>query len=387
MKVHAIIVAAGQGTRAGGDLPKQYQSLSGAPILRHTLLAFARHPEISAITAVIGEGHDELFSSAAAGIEKVTSPVFGGAERQVSVRLGLEAIQDDAPDVVLIHDAARPLVSAETISSVIAKAAESGGAIAALPVADTLKREKGSAVIAETVPRDRLWRAQTPQGFRFSEILRVHRELANRDDMTDDASLFEAAGLPVALVEDDPSNIKITRPRDFAVAKAMMEKAMETRVGSGFDVHAFEDGDHVTLCGVDIPHTHRLKGHSDADVAMHALTDAIYGALSDGDIGHHFPPSDDQWRGAASDVFLRHAVKLVSERGGRFVHGDITIMCEAPKVGPHREAMRERLSEIMGVDVSRLAVKATTTEKLGFTGRGEGIAAQATATVALPGTL
>ncbi|GGY40225.1 bifunctional enzyme IspD/IspF [Parvularcula lutaonensis] len=308
----------------------------------------------------------------------------GGAERQASVLRGLEALAREEPDIVLIHDGARPFVSSATIDRVIDAARRDSGAIAALPVSDTLKRAGDGPVISGTVPRDRLWRAQTPQGFRFEEILDLHRQFSEREDMTDDASLFEAAGRPVTLVEDDPTNIKITRPEDFALAERLLESAMETRVGQGFDVHAFEDGDHVTLCGVDIPHTQKLRGHSDADVGMHALTDAIYGALAEGDIGQHFPPSDEQWRGAPSEVFLRHAAELVKKRGGRILHTDVTLICEAPKVGPHREAMRGALAEIMGISLDRVAVKATTTEKLGFTGRGEGIAAQALVTVTLP---
>ncbi|NNU14815.1 bifunctional 2-C-methyl-D-erythritol 4-phosphate cytidylyltransferase/2-C-methyl-D-erythritol 2,4-cyclodiphosphate synthase [Parvularcula sp. ZS-1/3] len=384
MKSVALIVAAGKGLRAGGEIPKQYQELGGEPVLRRTLRAFAQHPAVSAVLCVIGEGHEELFAAAAEGLEGVLPPVRGGAERQSSVLRGLKALEGEGADIVLIHDGARPLVSARVIDDVISAASEKGGAIAALPLADTLKREKDGGTIEETVPRAGLWRAQTPQGFRYSDIHDVHRQYAEREDMTDDASLFEAAGRDVALVEDDPSNIKITRPKDFVLAARLLESAMETRTGSGFDVHAFEEGDHVTLCGVRIPHTHKLKGHSDADVGMHALTDAIYGALADGDIGQHFPPSDEQWRGAKSHVFLNHAAELVKKRGGKIIHCDITIMCEAPKVGPHREAMRAALAEIMGIDLSRVAVKATTTEKLGFTGRGEGIAAQAVASVALP---
>lgn len=384
MRAHALIVAAGRGIRAGGGIPKQYQPLAGEPVLRRTLRAFAQHAAIEAVTAVIAEDQLERFAEAAAGIDKVTPPILGGAERQASVHAGLEALAADAPDAVLIHDGARPLVSDETIDKVIAALDANTGAIAALPVADTLKRAGDDNTIAETVPRGGIWRAQTPQAFRFETILKVHRQFADRQDMTDDASLFEAAGIPVTLIEDRPSNIKITRPEDFLLAERLLESAMETRVGSGFDVHAFEEGDRVHLCGIEIPHTHKLKGHSDADVGMHALTDAIYGALAEGDIGQHFPPSDERWKGAESHIFLKHAADLVRARGGRFVHADVTLICETPKVGPHRGAMRERLAEIIGCDASRIAVKATTTEKLGFTGRSEGIAAQATATVTLP---
>jgi len=378
MKIAALPVAAGKGIRAGGDLPKQYRTLAGSPVLRHTLRAFAEHPSISRVRAVIGEGWDESFAELSEGLSKVGAPILGGTERQSSVRLGLEALSEDAPDLVLIHDGARPLVSADTISNVIAAAQDAGGAIAALPVSDTLKRSAGDELIAETVPRTGLWRAQTPQGFGFAEILRVHREMADREDMTDDASLFEAAGLPVRLVEDRATNIKITRPEDFALAELLMtQMSFEPRVGSGFDVHAFEEGDHVTLCGIDIPHDARLAGHSDADVAWHALTDAILGALGAGDIGDHFPPSDPQWKGAPSKVFLQHAVKVAREAGYVIGNCDLTIVCEAPKIKPHREAMRTMTADIMALDKSQVSIKATTTEGLGFTGRREGIAAQA----------
>ncbi len=379
-----IIVAAGKGVRAGGTVPKQYQLLAGEPVLKRTLRAFDDHPLIDRIQVVIAEGQEDRFAEASEGFTKVLPPVIGDAERQGSVLKGLEALAHHAPETVLIHDAARPFVTAETIEQVIASLADADGAIAALPVSDTLKRDTGETAIAETVPRQGLWRAQTPQGFRFETILSVHREFSDRQDMTDDASLMEAAGRSVGLVEDLGTNMKITRPEDFALAERMLDTQLETRVGSGFDVHAFEDGDHVTLCGVNIPHTASLKGHSDADVAMHTLTDAIYGAIAEGDIGAHFPPSDPQWKGAASEVFLRHAAKRVRERGGKILHCDVTIICEAPKVGPHRETMRKVLAELMEIDIGRVAVKATTTEQLGFTGRGEGIAAQAVATVGLP---
>ncbi|MCQ8184331.1 bifunctional 2-C-methyl-D-erythritol 4-phosphate cytidylyltransferase/2-C-methyl-D-erythritol 2,4-cyclodiphosphate synthase [Parvularcula maris] len=384
MSVAVLIVAAGKGLRAGGELPKQYQLLGGEPVLRRTLRAFEEHAEVDRIQVVIGEGADELYARSATGITKALPPVPGGAERQVSVRLGLQALASSEPEIVLIHDAARPFVSAATISRCVAEARKNGAALAALPLSDTLKREGAKGLAEETVPRAGLWRAQTPQAFRFELIRELHERFADRDDMTDDASLAEAAGHGVALVEDETTNLKITRPEDFALAEKLLGAPMETRTGSGFDVHAFEEGDHVTLCGVMVPHTHKLKGHSDADVGMHALTDAIYGALCEGDIGQHFPPSDEQWRGAPSDVFLRHAADLVKKRCGRIVHCDVTIICEAPKVGPHRETMRGVLAEIMGTDLSRVSVKATTTEALGFTGRREGIAAQAIATIKLP---
>jgi 2-C-methyl-D-erythritol 4-phosphate cytidylyltransferase/2-C-methyl-D-erythritol 2,4-cyclodiphosphate synthase len=381
----ALIVAGGRGLRAGGELPKQYRDLAGESVLRRTLRAFCMHPGIDLVQVVIGEDHDELYRQEASGLPRLADPVTGGKERQASVLLGLEALAPCKPAKVLIHDAARPFVAEETISSVLAALDTEDGAIAALPVADTLKRGREGLVEA-TVPRESLWRAQTPQGFRFERILGLHQDYRVRDDMTDDASLFEAAGLGVRLVEDLPTNFKITRPEDFRLAEQLLEREMETRVGSGFDVHAFEDGDHVTLCGVVVPHDRKLKGHSDADVGMHALTDAIYGALGEGDIGQHFPPSDEEWRGAPSEVFLRHAADLVKKRGGRLLHCDVTLICEAPKVGPHRETMRGVLAGIMGVSLDRVSVKATTTEKLGFTGRGEGIAAQATATISVRGS-
>jgi 2-C-methyl-D-erythritol 4-phosphate cytidylyltransferase/2-C-methyl-D-erythritol 2,4-cyclodiphosphate synthase len=378
----AIIVAGGKGLRAGGELPKQYQPLGGEPLLRRTLKAFCMHPEIDKVQVVIGDGHEALYAEAARHLPKLLPSVRGGTERQVSVRLGLGALAERRPQKVLIHDAARPFVSAETITSVLAALDSRDGAIAAVPVADTLKRSENGEISA-TVSREGLWRAQTPQGFRFEVIHELHQRFAERQDMTDDAALCEEAGISVGLVEDQPTNMKITRPSDFLLAEQLLEREMETRVGSGFDVHAFEPGDHVTLCGIAISHHAKLRGHSDADVGMHALTDAIYGALGEGDIGQHFPPTDEQWRGAPSEVFLRHAAELVTKRGGRILHCDVTVICEAPKVGPHRDAMRGALAEVMGIALERVSVKATTTEKLGFTGRGEGIAAQATATISV----
>ncbi|MEM6914607.1 MAG: 2-C-methyl-D-erythritol 4-phosphate cytidylyltransferase, partial [Pseudomonadota bacterium] len=340
----ALIVAAGKGARAGGSVPKQYQLLGGEPVLRRTLRAFDQHPLIDRIQVVIADDQADRFAQAAEGLTTVLPPVVGDVERQGSVLKGLEALAPSTPETVLIHDAARPFVTEQTISAVIAALDHADGAIAALPVSDTLKRDTGAPTVGETVQRQGLWRAQTPQGFRFTTILSVHRQFSDRQDMTDDASLLEAAGLPVTLVEDLGTNMKITRPEDFALAERIINPQLETRIGSGFDVHAFEPGDHVTLCGVDIPHTAKLKGHSDADVGMHTLTDALYGAIAEGDIGAHFPPSDPQWKGAASEVFLRHAAARVRERGGKILHCDVTLICEAPKVGPHREAMRQVLA-------------------------------------------
>jgi 2-C-methyl-D-erythritol 4-phosphate cytidylyltransferase/2-C-methyl-D-erythritol 2,4-cyclodiphosphate synthase len=383
-KVAVIIVAAGRGVRAGGGLPKQYRPLAGKPVLAHTLAAFARHGEISRVQAVIHSDDRALYDEAAAGLD-LPAPVAGGATRQASVLNGLKALADDAPDLVLIHDGARPLVPAATISAVIAALKTHEGAIAALPVADTLKRGDGSGRITGTVAREGLWRAQTPQGFSFRAIFAAH-EAAGHDAHTDDAAVAEAAGLSVALVRDDPRNIKITTAEDFALAEKFLntETRMETRVGFGFDVHRFRPGDHVWLCGIKVPHDKSLLGHSDADAGLHAVTDALLGAIGEGDIGQHFPPSDPQWKGASSDRFLAHAAGLLRARGGRIVHADVTLICEAPKIGPHRPAMTARMAEILELPASRVSVKATTTEKLGFTGRGEGIAAQAVVTVELP---
>lgn len=383
----ALIVAAGTGQRFGAEQPKQYLDLAGQPVLRRTVEAFRRHPKVSAVRVVINPAFRDLYDAAVAGLD-LPEPVAGGASRQDSVRNGLEALADSAPDAVLIHDAARPLIDAATIDAVIAALDQHPAALAAVPVADTLKRGDGGlggGLVTGTVDRSGLWRAQTPQGFRFPEILAAHRAAAGLE-LTDDAAVAERAGLPVALVPAREENFKVTTPDDLTRAARALDSALsDIRTGMGFDVHRFAEGDHVTLCGVRVPHTHRLDGHSDADVGLHALTDAILGALCAGDIGSHFPPSDPQWRGADSALFLKHAAELVTARGGRIAHVDITIICERPKVGPHREAMTARVAEILGMPADRVSVKATTTERLGFTGRGEGIAAQAVATIRLPG--
>ncbi len=313
--------------------------------------------------------------------------MFGGATRQASVRAGLEALAPRKPDIVLIHDAARPFASAGLIARAIAAAEKTGAAIPALPVTDTVKTVDADGHVDKTLDRNTLRLVQTPQGFAFPAILDAHRRAhaKGREDFTDDAALAEWAGMKVSVFAGEPGNIKITNAEDFARAEAMQFAALsDVRTGTGIDVHAFGPGDHVTLGGIRIPHDRALTGHSDADVALHALIDAILGALADGDIGAHFPPSDPQWRGASSDRFLAFAVERVKARGGRIAHLDLTIVCEAPRIGPHRDAMRARIAELAGIDVSRVAVKATTSEKLGFTGRGEGIAAYATATVRLP---
>ena len=377
--IAALVVAAGRGTRFGGDIPKQYLSLAGQPVLRHSLLAFRNHPRIGAVRAVIHADDRQRYGEAAAGID-LLPVVLGGASRQASVRAGLESLAEQAPRLVLIHDGARPCIAAELIDRVIDALAAAPGAIAAVPVADTLKRGHDGH-IAGTVERAGLWRAQTPQGFRYAEILAAHRAAADLA-LTDDAAVAERAGLAVALVPGSEENLKITSSEDLKRAEQRFGIG-ETRVGTGFDVHRFGPGDHVMLCGLKLAHDHGLIGHSDADVGLHALTDAILGAFGAGDIGEHFPPSDPRWRGADSAAFLAYAGGLLAAKGGRILHVDVTIVCERPKVAPHRAAMARRIAEILSIEVGRASVKATTTEGLGFTGRREGIAAQAVATVRL----
>lgn len=380
----ALLVAAGRGTRFGGPLPKQYRRLAGEAVLRRSARAFLEHPAIDRVVVVIDPTCRDLYD-AVVGDLPLAPPVDGGDTRQDSVRRGLEALAAGTPEParVLIHDAARPLVDLATIAAVVDALDTAPGAIAAVPLADTLKRAGGAGTaIAGTVDRTGLWRAQTPQGFRFRPILEAHRAAAGRA-LTDDAAVAEAAGLEVRLVPAGEENFKVTTEADLDRAEALLAAAAETRTGTGFDVHRFGPGDHVMLCGVAIPHDQGLLGHSDADVGLHALTDAILGAIAAGDIGQHFPPGDPQWRGAASDAFLRHAANLVAARGGRIVNLDVTLICERPKVGPHRPAMAARIAAILDLPADRVGVKATTTEGLGFPGRGEGIAAQAVATVAL----
>lgn len=380
--VAVLVVAAGKGERVGGAVPKQYAPLMGKPVLRWTLDAWVRQPNVTAIQVAIGPEQEALYADAVAGLD-LRAPIAGGATRQESVRLGLEALADVVPDIVLIHDAARPLVSDRLITAVIASLeAGADAAVPLLPVADTLKKHDGSAW--NTVSRDGLHRAQTPQGFRFAKILRAHRHYAQRN-VTDDMALAELAGLHIREVAGEEENLKITTPEDFARAEAQLRaKLGESRTGMGYDVHKFSAGDHVWLCGIKVAHDHALEGHSDADVGLHALTDAILGAIGEGDIGVHFPPSDERWRGAPSWKFLDHAANLVRRKGGAIVHCDVTLICERPKVGPHRDAMRARIAEILSLDIARVSVKATTTEGLGFAGRQEGLAAQAVATVRLP---
>jgi 2-C-methyl-D-erythritol 4-phosphate cytidylyltransferase/2-C-methyl-D-erythritol 2,4-cyclodiphosphate synthase len=382
MRVAALIVAGGSGTRFGGDVPKQYRLLAGFSVLRRAVLVFLEHPQVDSVRIVIRAEDRALYQAAVQGLD-LPPPVIGGADRQASVRLGLEALEAQAPNVVLIHDAARPFVPQATISAVLAAIEPGLGAIAAVPVADTLWRGAGST--CETlVDRQNLWRAQTPQGFVFSDILVAHRS-AQGQSLTDDAAVAKAAGLVVRLVPGSEAAGKITTEADLIRAESQFRQRLtDVRVGTGFDVHAFAAGDHVTLCGLPIPHHQGLAGHSDADVGLHALTDAILGALAAGDIGQHFPASDARWRGADSVVFLRHAAGLVTARGGVIAHLDVTLICERPKIGPHRGAMQARIADLLGLPLDRVSVKATTTEKLGFTGREEGIAAQAVATLRLP---
>jgi len=382
----ALVLAGGRGTRAGGGTPKQYREIAGEPVLRRTLRVFAEHPRINAVRAVIHPDDEALFRDATAGLD-ILSPVHGGETRQESGYNGLVSVEALDPDFVLIQDAARPFTDAATIDRVIDALAKTPAALAAMPVSDTIKRADNRGCVAGTVDREKLWRAQTPQGFRYRDILEAHRATAGRG-LTDDAAVAEAAGLPVMLVEGSEDNLKITTPDDFRRAERIVQEKIsrdgELRVGFGYDVHRFEDGDHVILCGVRIPHTTKLRGHSDADVGLHAITDAILGALADGDIGDHFPPSDERWRNADSAVFLAAAAGKVRERNGAIRHIDATLICERPRIGPHRTAMRNRIADICEIEPGRVSVKATTTEGLGFTGREEGIAAQAVATLLLP---
>lgn len=358
-------------------------------MLRRTILRFQdTHPDF-VIRCVIHPDDRELYDHAVSGLYGLEDPVHGGETRQQSVMNGLRAFARNGLEKILIHDAARPFVDPNVIAAVLATATGTAGAIAAAPIVDTIKRANGQGRIDETVPRDRLWAAQTPQGFSYATILASHEKaVAEQIEVTDDAALAEWAGLPVVLVESGRSNIKLTTEQDFIDAEAYIMAQEPTlpdiRTGHGYDVHAFEPGTEVILGGISIPHDRKLKGHSDADVALHTITDAIYGAIGDGDIGHHFPPSDPQWKGVASDVFLDHAAGQVRRRNGRINNVDLTIICEEPKIGPHRDRMRMRISEIMGLEPERISVKATTTERLGFTGRSEGIAATATVTVILP---
>jgi 2-C-methyl-D-erythritol 4-phosphate cytidylyltransferase / 2-C-methyl-D-erythritol 2,4-cyclodiphosphate synthase len=390
MSVVAVIVAGGSGLRAGGGLPKQYQLVGGKPVIRWTLEAFLNHPLISRVQTVIGIGHEALFAEATQGLSSLLAPVAGGGSRQDSCRAGIEACAAYAPSKVLIHDAARPFLSPDLISSVISELDHAPAVIPGLPVADTMKYAP-SGMIERTVDRASLWFVQTPQGFRYEQILAAHRQaLADgKVSFTDDAAVAEYAGMKVQIVAGEQKNRKLTTSHDILEADRehssnRFEGLPDVRMGQGIDFHVFEKGAHVTLCGVQIPHTHKLKGHSDADVALHAVTDAILGAIGEADIGQHFPPSDKQWKGVASSIFVAKAIELLKARGGMLAHIDITILAEAPRIGPHLAAMKDSLRDMLGISMDRIAIKATTTEKMGAIGRKEGMSASAVATVRLP---
>ena len=375
--VTALIVAAGSGSRMGGNLPKQYRPLAGKPLLRHAVEALIGHPRITAVRIVIGEGQQELAGTALAGLD-VGEFIFGGAERADSVRAGLDAVNEG---IVLVHDAARPFCPPEVVDRLIDALAKADGAVPVLPVADTIA--KGDSELRGTVNRTQLLRVQTPQAFHLDDLRYAYDE-AGSGAPTDESTVMQLAGLKVATVAGDENLTKLTSPRDWERAEMMLGSQMISRSGTGFDVHAFEGPGPLIMGGITIDHPHGLAGHSDADVVLHAITDALLGAAALGDIGQHFPPSDPQWKGAASDRFLVHAADLIRAKGGIIDHVDCTVICEAPKVGPHREAIRARVAEILGLNQDAVSIKATTTEQLGFTGRREGIAASAIATIRLP---
>jgi 2-C-methyl-D-erythritol 4-phosphate cytidylyltransferase/2-C-methyl-D-erythritol 2,4-cyclodiphosphate synthase len=384
--VATVVVAAGRGLRAGGGMPKQYRPLPGGTAIERSLAAFSGHNEIALVQPVIHPEDQDAFQRSSAQF-RLLAPVFGGATRQDSVRSGLEALAVHKPEIVLIHDAARPFASRSLITRAIAAAEKNGAAVPVLPVADTVKTVDAQGLVTGTLDRSLLRAVQTPQAFKYAAIVDAHRRAlkAARNDFTDDAALAEWAGMTVATFAGEAGNVKLTTPEDFLRAETInLSDLGDVRTGFGTDVHQFTDGDHIWLGGVKIPHSRGVTGHSDADVVLHSLVDAILGALAEGDIGVHFPPSDPQWRGASSDRFLAFAVERVRARGGLIAHLDITVVCEAPRVGPHRDAMRARIAEITGLSQERVAIKATTSEKMGFTGRGEGIVAFATATVRLP---
>ena len=390
MSVMAVIVAGGSGLRAGGGLPKQYQLVGGKPVIRWTLEAFLTHPLVGRVQTVIGQGHEALFQAATEGLVGLLAPVVGGGSRQDSCRSGLEACAEFHPQKILIHDAARPFLSPDLIDNVISELDHAPAVIPGLPVADTMKYAP-SGIIERTVDRASLWFVQTPQGFQYDRILAAHRKAltAGETSFTDDAAVAEYAGMKVQIVAGEQKNRKLTTAHDIMEADRehsthRFENLPDVRTGQGIDFHVFEKGDHVWLCGVQIPHTHKLKGHSDADVALHAVTDAILGAIGETDIGQHFPPTDKKWKGAPSSIFVAKAMELLRERRGVLANIDITILAEAPRIGPHLEAMKNALQAMLGIALDRIAIKATTTEKMGAIGRREGMSASAIATVRLP---
>jgi 2-C-methyl-D-erythritol 4-phosphate cytidylyltransferase / 2-C-methyl-D-erythritol 2,4-cyclodiphosphate synthase len=380
VRTAAIIVAAGSGSRIGG-LPKQYREIAGKPMLRHSVEAFLAHPAVDVVVVAIGAGQQELAEAALTGLSPVDY-VIGGAERRDSVRSALEYIENTY-DIAffMIHDAARPFLSAMTIDALLNALREADGAVPALPVVDSIARADEAGIITQSIDRYRLFRSQTPQAFRHDVILEAHRRWDSAQVATDDVSMALHFGYRISIVPGDERLAKITFADDFAVAAAQERPMIDIRTGTGFDVHRLATGEELWLGGIKIEHDKGLAGHSDADVALHAITDAILGAAALGDIGEHFPPSDAQWRGASSDRFLAHAASLAADKGYAISNVDLTLICEEPKIGPHKAAMRARIAEILSVDVDRVSVKATTTEKLGFTGRGEGIAAQAAVTL------
>jgi 2-C-methyl-D-erythritol 4-phosphate cytidylyltransferase / 2-C-methyl-D-erythritol 2,4-cyclodiphosphate synthase len=386
MRTAAIVVAAGRGERAGGMQPKQYRTLLGEPVLKRALRTFALHPAIDAVQAVIDPAESESFRGAIRELPKCLAPAAGGSTRQRSVRAGLEALAELKPSIVLVHDAARPLASAALVDRALAAVEATGAAVPVIALSDTVKRVDKTGTVISTLDRNELRAVQTPQAFFFAPFIEAHRRAskAGFDDFPDDAALAEWAGIPVATFAGEAGNLKLTTADDFVRAEAIADAVTDVRTGTGFDVHAFGPGGRVMLGGVAIPHDKGLIGHSDADVLLHALTDAVLGALGEADIGHHFPPAQEEWRGAASDQFLAFAASRVRARGGRIAHLDATVLCETPKLAPHRDAIRARIAAIAGIEISRVSVKATTTEGLGFIGRKEGIAAMATATLRLP---
>jgi 2-C-methyl-D-erythritol 4-phosphate cytidylyltransferase/2-C-methyl-D-erythritol 2,4-cyclodiphosphate synthase len=381
---HVLIAAAGSGKRFGGELPKQYRQIGGKPLIRHTIDSFLRTPGIASLRVIIDPEHNDLYREAVSGLD-LPEPITGGSERKDSIINGLKAFSNlSHKDIILIHDGARPLVRPADIHNIVHILQDHPAACLATPVADTLRRQASNDEAADPVDRSGLWAMQTPQGFHYGVIRDAHDKAPKNKNYTDDTQMVSDLGIPVKLVQGSRTNIKVTTPEDLEIVAAFLERT-ESRIGIGFDVHAFsKESGPVRLCGIDVPHANKLEGHSDADVALHAITDALLGSIGQGDIGRHFPPSDMKYKNMDSAIFLKRAVELVLTANGKIANIDLTIICESPKITPHAEKMIARVAEICGIDKSRVSVKATTTEKLGFTGRGEGIASQAIASVTLP---